>query len=223
MESARFAASLGARECSGCRQNPPLFTRAVAFGMYDAELRELLQSLKFAGVRRAAEHILGECVAEAALQLAGEAGSEMLVVPVPLHRDREHERGFNQAALLASAAVRRLRTLQPAWQLDLRPKVLRRTHATHALYALGPEKRRRSLKKAFAVPDAAQVKGREVLLVDDILTTGATANACAEALLAAGAAKVWVVTAARAQPESIKAVADRVARWDTPSAPLQSC
>ncbi len=214
MESARFAAAMGATECSACRLAPPPFARAVAFAAYDAEMREMLHALKFGGLRRVAEHVLGEWMAAALLQLDGEAGQDLIVVPVPLHRARERQRGFNQATLLAEAAVRRMRKRRPAWKLRLHPEALRRVKETRSLYALRPDQRRRGLQGAFAVPQPELVRGREVVLVDDILTTGATARECSRVLLRAGANKVWVATVARARPESLRAVEVSVARWD---------
>ena len=109
---------------------------------------------------------------------------------------------------VGAAAVR------PAWTLVLRPGALERTRDTRPLFALRPDQRRRGLKGAFRVSDAEALRGREVVLVDDLLTTGATARECAQALLRAGAVKVWVATVARAQPESVRAVDVSVARWD---------
>ena len=214
MESARFAAALGAVECTGCRTAPPEFDRAVAFAAYDDEMREMLHSLKFHGVRRVAEHVFGEWMAEAVLKLEGQAAPELVVVPVPLFRNRERERGFNQAELLARSAVKRVRKTRPGWKLHLRADVLRRVKDTRASYALGPEQRRRNLAGAFEVSEPEGIRGREVLLIDDLLTTGATANACGRVLRRAGAVKVWVATVARAQPESARAVEQSVARWD---------
>ncbi|MGI4830525.1 MAG: ComF family protein [Janthinobacterium lividum] len=214
MESARFAASMGTGECTMCRVHPPAFARAVAFGSYDDEMREMLHALKFNGMRRVAEHVLGRWVAEAVLQLQADAADHLIVVPVPLFRERERQRGFNQAGLLAQSGLQRLKELRPAWKFELRPEALLWVRNTRALYELRPDQRRRSLESAFRIGDAALVRDREVLLVDDIFTTGATANACARVLLRAGAAKVWVVTVARAQPESVRAVAENVARWD---------
>jgi orotate phosphoribosyltransferase len=89
---------------------------------------------------------------------------------------------------------------------------------TPALYELNPAQRRRNLQGAFRVEDAEVVRGREILLIDDIMTTGATARECARVLKRAGAAKVWVVTAAKAQPESVHSVvqheAEGFAMWD---------
>lgn len=214
MESARFAGSRGVGECTACRTDPPAFARAVAFGSYDNEMRDLLHVLKFNGMRRVAEHVFGQWMAEAILRLEGDTATEVVVVPVPLFRDRERQRGFNQAGLLASSALRRLAKLRPEWRLDFRPEALARVRDTRAMFALGPEQRRRNLAGAFRVGDAALVQGREVLLIDDILTTGATANACAKVLLRAGATRVWVATVARAQPESATAVERSFARWD---------
>lgn len=220
MESARFAAALGTRECTACRTEPPDFARAVAFAPFEDEMREMLHGLKFDGMRRLAEHVLGGWMAETFLSLEAEAAGTLVVVPVPLFRDREQERGFNQAGLLARAAVKRLRRLRPDWKLTVEERALTRVRDTKPMFALGPGQRRRNLAGAFQVRDAARVRGREVVLVDDIFTTGATANACSKALLRAGAAKVWVVTAARARPESVRAVAqgleEGVARWDLP-------
>ena len=217
MESARFAAALGMHECTACRMNPPAFTRAVAFAPYDNEMREMLHVLKFGRVRRVAESVLSGWLAEAILQLESEILEQttagLLVVPVPLFGARQKERGYNQAELLARAALRRLRKMRSGWPLELHPGALRRARDTKAMFQLRPDQRRRNLVGAFeAEPEA--VRGRNVLLVDDILTTGATANQCAKVLLKAGAKAVWVATVARAQPEGASAAAQDAVLWD---------
>jgi ComF family protein len=218
MESARFAASLGATECTMCRMAPPEFARAVAFANYDYEMREMLHALKFDGVRRMAESVLGERMAAAVMKLHGMTASELVVVPVPLFAARAKERGFNQAAVLAEAAVKRLRRLAPEWKLTVNANAMQRVKDTRALYRLNPSQRRANLRGAFHVADADALRGREVLLVDDIMTTGATARECSRVLLRAGAAKVWVATAAKAQPESVQSVVQhQVAAWDVPA------
>ena len=222
MESARFAAAMGVSECTMCRLAPPQFDRAVAFSNYEAEMRRMLHLLKFEGMRGIAEHVLGEGMAVGVQKLRGSAATELVVVPVPLFAAREKTRGYNQARLLAEAAVKRLRRLEPEWKLRLSLTALERVKDTRALYALNPTQRRASLKGAFRVADAEAVLGREVLLIDDIMTTGATARECARVLKRAGAAKVWVVTAAKAQPESVQSVVQHAAEsfvmWDAGAA-----
>jgi len=219
MESARFAGSMGMTECTMCRLAPPEFERAVAFAIYDEEVREMLHLLKFQGMRRIADAVLGDGMATAVLQLERLAANELTVVPVPLFAARERSRGFNQARVLAEVAIARLRKLRPAWSLALRNDVLSRVRDTNALFAMDPGARRKSLRGAFRVVNAAAVRGREMLLVDDIMTTGATARECSRVLMRAGAAKVWVVTMARAQAESAARATD-VALWDTGSQAL---
>lgn len=219
MESARFAAAMGVTECSMCRLAPPEFERAVAFANYDNEMREMLHLLKFAGRRQMAEYVLGERLARAVLKLEGQCGRDLVVVPVPLFAARESERGFNQALLLAAAAVKVLKKSKPEWTLRMESGVMRRVKDTRTMFMLNPSQRRKNLAGAFRVVKAAAVKvaGREVLLIDDIMTTGATARECAKVLRRAGAAKVWVATAAKAQPESVKSlVRTDVARWVVP-------
>lgn len=225
-ESARFAQSaraMGAPDashCTVCRLAPPAFERAVAAATYDDRTRALLRDLKFGGERGLARYVLGKRLASAVLQLQEEAGADVLVVPVPLFGAREKQRGFNQAELLARAAVKALARSAPGWKLTVAPRALERIRDTRALFALGPHERRSRLRGAFAVRDAEAVRGREVLLIDDILTTGATARECARTLRAAGAAKVWVATVARAQLETVATGAARtaavsgVAFWD---------
>jgi ComF family protein len=218
MESARFNASLGIDECTLCRMTPPEFSRAVAFADYDHEMREMLHLLKFEHRRHIAEHVLGRRVADAILKLRPQTSADLVVIPVPLFAARERQRGFNQATLLAQAAVKRLRASEPAWRLHIHTRALSRIKDTHALYQLNPSQRRHNLRGAFRVLDPAALRGREILLIDDIMTTGATARECSRVLLAAGAAKVWVATAARAQPESPQTVvrheAPDIAQWD---------
>ncbi len=164
MESARFAAGMGVTECSLCRMAPPEFERAVAFGTYDNEMREMLHLLKFGGQRRMAEVVLGERLAAAMLKLDEVCGRELLVVPVPLFPARERQRGFNQARLLADAAIKSLKKLRPEWRLRMLPGAMQRVRDTHALFTLNPSQRRRNLSGAFRIADKDAVRGREVLL-----------------------------------------------------------
>jgi len=220
MESARFAAAMGVTECTMCRLAPPEFARAVAYAEYDAEVREMLHLLKFNGVRQVASHLLGDYLAKAILKLKEHAARELIVIPVPLFAARERSRGFNQSKLLAEAAVKHLRKLRRDWRLSIDTKSFARIKDTHALFTMQPHERRKSLRGAFRVTDAEAIRGREVLLIDDIMTTGATARECARVLLRAGAAKVWVATAAKAQPESVRVPRTEefgestIARWD---------
>jgi ComF family protein len=161
-------------------------------------MREVIHALKYDRLHPAAG-VLGRLLADAIAKLAGEAPTEMLVIPVPLHRAKYTQRGFNQARALAMEAVGALRGSRPEWKLTLAASTLMRLRATESQAGLTPRQRRLNLKGAFSVSDSAQVKGRHVLLVDDILTTGATARAAARTLKDAGAASVWVATLARAQ------------------------
>jgi ComF family protein len=138
-------------------------------------------------------------LAEAIAQLASEAPTEMLVVPVPLHRSKYAERGFNQARLLATHALRSLRKTHPRWQLKLASSTLMRLRPTESQAGLTAHQRRLNLRGAFQVSDSAAVAAQHILIIDDIFTTGATARAAALALRRACAASVWVATLARAQ------------------------
>ena len=174
--------------CAGCRAHPPPWRRARAALAYDAVARRLVLPLKYADRPETARH-LAPLMARAGVALLGEAEA---VVPVPLHRRRLFTRRYNQAALLAKFLARPGR---PAL-LD----ALMRVRATTPLGALDRKERAREVAGAFAVRPgrAAALRGRRVLLVDDVLTTGATAAACTLALLEAGAAGVDVLALARA-------------------------
>jgi ComF family protein len=142
---------------------------------------------------------LGEMLAQAIAQLVLEAPSELLVVPVPLHRSKLAKRGFNQARLLSLHALKFLRKSHPGWKLTLASTTLMRLRDTESQAGLTPHQRRLNVRGAFEVSTPAEVAAKHILLVDDIFTTGATARAASQALLKAGAATVWVATLARAR------------------------
>lgn len=190
--------------CRACRLAPPPFERAVSYGVYQGRMRDAIHALKYGRLHPAA-HGLGRMLAQAIAQLAREAPGqpaapvEMLVIPVPLHRSKYAQRGFNQARVLANGSLRFLRQSHPHWQLTLAPGTLMRLRATESQAGLSPHQRRVNLRGAFSVSDPAAVAGRHILVVDDIMTTGATARAAAQALVRAGAQSVWVATLARAR------------------------
>jgi ComF family protein len=209
MEGVRYAGQFPAEGllCSPCRMVEPKFARAVAYGVYEDELREMVHLLKYEGMRAVARP-LGRMLAQAVETLKDEAGTELTVIAVPLFPAKERQRGYNQAVLLADAALKELKKSAPEWRLRAAHGVIRRVKDTQSQFELTPSGRRKNLQGAFSVRETANLIGREVLLIDDIYTTGATARACASVLRGAGVSKVWVATVSRAQKEM-------VAMWDS--------
>jgi len=174
--------------CPACRAHPPLFRQARAALRYDAQARRLILPLKHAD-RVELVPVLAPMMARAGAALLARAD---VLVPVPLHRRRLWERTYNQAAMLAKAVGR----------LGGRPVLadgLQRIRRTASLDDKSAEERAQEVEGAIVVRSGrvSRFVGATVLLVDDVMTSGATANACAAALQAAGAAAVDVLTAAR--------------------------
>ena len=174
--------------CTVCRDRPPSFDAARSAGRFGGVLREMLHQFKYNGATWLCEDLvdlLQGCL------LAHYAVEEVdAVVSVPLHRQKQRDRGYNQAALLATTLARRL----------ARPcvtDVLARVRATPTQTRLHAEQRRRNVRQAFAVRAPEWVRGRTVLLVDDVMTTGATLSEAAATLKHAGAWRVWAATVAR--------------------------
>jgi ComF family protein len=223
MEDVRFAGILAEGIlCRECRMAAPEFTRAVAYGSYEGELRELIHLLKYERVRGVAR-LLAPKLGEAVLKLEGVAARELLVVAVPLFPARERQRGYNQSVLLADEALRWLGRTRPDWGLVAAHEAMERRRSTESSFVLSRVGRRRNMRGAFRV--LTDVDGREVLLVDDILTSGATARECARVLMAAGAGKVWVATLARAQKRHVERqhedAGELVASWDLGTTALE--
>jgi ComF family protein len=180
--------------CLLCQRLDPPFERAVAYGSYDGGLRDLIHVLKFQQVRPAAA-VLGRMLAEtiANLEQAMPVGA-IVVVPVPLHTHKQAQRGFNQAEMIARSALKQLSRPK---RFELCTGVLLRRRETGSQIGLTRHQRRENLRGAFAVSDPTRLLNRDVLLVDDVYTTGTTASECARVLRHAGAARVWVATVAR--------------------------
>jgi ComF family protein len=193
-------------KCGLCRRIPFSFREARAAYEYGAALADAIVRMKH-GQRWMARR-LGPLLVPALMDALarGGFGADDVVVPVPLHARRLRERGFNQALELVRAALRdvartpALAVAVPRGLPRLERRLLRRTRATKALGHAGPAARMAEVAGAFGLTAAAaeRVRFRRVLLVDDVLTTGATANECAGALLAAGARDVHVLALARA-------------------------
>jgi ComF family protein len=170
--------------CAECMAAPPAHDGVRAVVAYCETARALVLKLKH-GRRIGMARVIGG-------HLARHAEPGALLVPVPLHRWRIWRRGFNQSALVASEVAKRT-------GLAVHPDLIQRHRATPMLGGLGRDARARTLRGAFAVPSERRgvLKGRTVLLVDDVYTSGATANACARVLKRAGAERVIVLCWAR--------------------------
>jgi len=173
-----------ATTCGICLAKPPRIARtraAVAYGDLTRGLAIRLKSGRKVAVARTMARYMGPLVAN---------GGDPVLIPVPLHRFRLWMRGFNQSALVARELSRRL-------ELRTEPLALKRVKRTPALRGMSPMQRRKTVSGAFMVRDKAAVEGKTVILIDDVLTTGSTAEACARTLQRAGAARVELITWAR--------------------------
>lgn len=173
--------------CHQCREELPPFRKARAVGPYQGLLKEMIWALKYQG-RRSLAGPLGNLLAGVVMKELG-TGRPDLVIPVPLTKKRLRARTFNQAELLALALGQEL-------GLPVQGEVLLRVRETAPQVNLSRRSRWQNLAGAFKIADPAGIAGRHLLLVDDVLTTGATASACTHALLAAGDDAVFVVTVA---------------------------
>jgi ComF family protein len=186
--------------CSRCRRFPPPFDAVCSFGIYEGNLRRLIHLLKYEKMRPLARPLAGK------LQpLLPQFGAVDVMVPVPLYWTRLWRRGFNQAAVLAQClAVRN--------NVAFRPRALRRVRRTDAQAGLSDLERVKNVRGAFA-GHADSLKERRVLLVDDVMTTGATLAAAAAAAKAAGASYVGALTLARAVRQTPSPEASPAGCW----------
>ncbi|MFV0347088.1 MAG: ComF family protein [Halodesulfovibrio sp.] len=180
-------ASLPPAPCADCLKTPPPWDSLTFVAVYQKDLRHGMLRFKFHGALEQGA-VLGELLAARCLENRAAIGTPDAIVPVPLHRGRLHERGYNQTLELA-------RPVATALGVPLMQHLLRRTAATPHQIGLSKEQRNRNLQGAFAADEAA--RGKSILLVDDIMTTGATIQAAVRCLRAGGADAVHVAVVGR--------------------------
>jgi competence protein ComFC len=172
--------------CPDCAHHPPEYTQLRSFGLFQGTLREAMHRLKYQQ-----DIGLGEALSKHLIELYNqEKWAVDCIVPVPLSSHRLKERGYNQASLLA-------RPLALAVRKPYRPDILHRVRDTRSQVGLTAVERRANVEDAFS-SEPRQVKGKTILIVDDVTTTGSTINACAQALCASGASAVFGLTLSRA-------------------------
>lgn len=176
--------------CGECRKKKRYFTKAIAVGVYEGTLSEAIHIFKYQKKQAMAKH-LNAVVTDALLQKLADTD---IIIPVPLHKRRLNERGFNQSLLIAHYLSKRL-------CIPLSIDGLQRVRWTRPQIELSKDERLKNVRGAFAIgtglkPDTI-LKNKTVVLVDDVYTTGATVNECAKVLKKAGANEVVVFTIAR--------------------------
>ena len=175
--------------CETRQTEQPAYEFARSAVLYEEPVDQIIQDFKFRKATWLCEDLVDLLEGVVHSKLDGSAID--VVMPVPLHPRRERQRGYNQSALLAVALAKRLNR-----RADCR--TLLRTRDTEHQARLSGDDRKNNLKDAFAVKRPEWVRGRTILLVDDVMTTGATLSHCARPLLRAGASRVWCATVARA-------------------------
>ncbi|HPC73298.1 MAG TPA: ComF family protein [Syntrophales bacterium] len=183
------AGSASDHPCGDCLSRKQHFTAARSLGVYENALLKAIQRFKYQGSLHVGE-ALGSLMASH-LYPAFDRTEYDVIMPVPLHVNRLRERGFNQSLLLARAIAR----TSPA-ELDF--TTLRRAVGTASQTGLKKEDRAKNVRGAFELADGSRVKGKKVLVIDDVYTTGSTVRECARVLMKGGAGSVGVLTLARA-------------------------
>ncbi len=173
--------------CGNCLARHYAFDLARSLFLYRPPLSTLIRSLKFGG-HLTGISTLGALTARS--ELLGRFGEPDLILPVPLHQTRLRERGFNQALVIARGCF-------PQWKIRIKVDLLVRRRSTLPQTLLTGKERRGNLKNVFDLAHASKVAGKQVLLVDDVFTTGSTVDECSRVLRSAGAARIEVFTLAR--------------------------
>jgi len=175
--------------CGACTLARPAFDAARGALVFDGAVRELIHQFKYSG-KTMLRRPLALYAADHLDRFVRESGPDM-IIPVPLHKKRLRQRGFNQAILLGEIFAKK-------WELPLLRNTLRRVRWTEPQVNLSAAERLENVKGAFAVSGSPDLSGRRILLVDDVYTTGSTVKECAKILKQAGAEAVIAVTVARA-------------------------
>lgn len=174
--------------CEVCRLTPPQFDRARAAAPFRGGIRVMLHDFKYNHATWLRADLVD--LLEGALRTYYDPTQIDLVLPVPLHASRQRKRSYNQAALLAASLARRLR-------LEMRADLVRRSWSTPTQTRLNARARRENVRGAFRLTQPEWTRGRTLLVIDDVMTTGATLDAVARCLKAGGAWRVWALAAAR--------------------------
>lgn len=175
-----------ALRCGSCLEKPPYFSRIIYYGIYDGTLRKAIHLLKFKGIKRLARPMAGLL---SGLPIPAADG----IVPVPLHSARLRDREFNQTALIG-------RHLSRFTGMPLLLDVLKKKRETPPQTDVTGKERLKNVKDSFTV--TKDVTGLRIVIVDDVITTGATVDECARVLIKAGAESVFVVALARSMPRN---------------------
>ncbi len=179
--------------CNQCRQDPPAPLRGIrGVFFYNGPIAQSIRSLKYHGVRQLAPIL----AAPLAAYIQEHPISIDLMIPVPLHPQKQRDRGFNQSELLAAGVTRIL-------DLPQRTDLLQRIRHTQPQAQLNRVQRLQNVAGAFAPQHDARLHGETVLLIDDVATTGATLRACAQVLQEIGAGDIWALTVARANVSTV--------------------
>jgi len=174
--------------CGACRAAPPSFDHARAIGRYEGPLRQAIHLFKYRGKLGLQQPLLQLAIEHFDAHFPGISCDA--IIPVPLHRERFMQREFNQAMVLAKGLAHYLK-------VPVLERALVRVRSTRPQVELSGSERRENVKQAFAVTDVAALEGKQVLVVDDVLTTGATLGEVARTLKVAGATRVDVFALAR--------------------------
>lgn len=173
--------------CGACLKNPPFFDKVLTPFLYQSPISKLIKAYKFQS-RLYLASIFSALIQNAIQQHYSQRTWPEVIIPVPLHNSRLHERGYNQSILLATR-------LSKAHNIPLQRCAMKRTRATQAQHSINKSNRQSNMNKAFAVQ--AIIPARHVALIDDVVTTGATINAVSKTLRTAGIERIDVWSIAR--------------------------